>query len=549
MGIFILNKFKLITQVDYFAMLFIATISAILLTFVCYRLFQILQLSGYKSKGYFSWFKETKGAYFSRLLMLTFLSTAAVLITNVLLNQFFTVKAFEYVSVLFIILFDSFFIFILFSKKQKTPLKYTKRMTRLIITNFIVTFLIVFTLEIVGFAFIPYLSFGLLCITPTLLSIIVIVSHIINLPIEKIISNYYLKKSVQKISSFKKLKVIGITGSFGKTTLKNILLKILSEKYKVCATPENYNTPHGLSKTILNNLTEEDEVFIAEMGARYKGDIDKLCKMVSPTLGIITGVGNQHLMTFGSVENIIKTKAELADYVTNNNGELFVNIDSKNAKTLADGYKNAYLISILGQNDLKFDNIETNINGSTFDISYNGDTEKVYTSLVGEHNISNLYLACCVSIKLGLTIQDIKNGIEKLTPIPHRLEVIKSNSPYVIIDDSYNCSVEGSFASLKFLSKFDGQKIVITPGIVELGKEQYEANFELGKNLAKVCSYVIINSQTNYKAICDGLDFEKFESSKIIFTTNLSDAVEKLNTIANKGDVVLFENDLPDNYN
>ena len=147
-----------------------------------------------------------------------------------------------------------------------------------------------------------------------------------------------------------------------------------------------------------------------------------------------------------------------------------------------------------------------------------------------------------------MSLDEIAAGISKLKAIPHRLEIIKSASDYIIIDDAYNSSVEGSKASLEVLSKFEGKKIVITPGLVELGADQFNSNFEFGRDLAKVCDYVIIDSTINYDAISSGLIFAGFDENKIIQAVTLARAVEILNDIATKGDVVLFENDLPDNY-
>ena len=543
------NNLKSIKSLDVFVMGILAVISALLMTFVGYKIFQMLQQSGYRLKRYFSWFKETRFSYFSRLFMLSFLSLAAVLLSSVLLNEFFIVESFNYFPLLFFILFSCFFITILFSEKQKTPLKYTKRIKRLICVNFILSLLVSFGLEFIGFCFIPYLSIGLICLLPVILPIVILISFIITLPIEKLIANSYVKKAKNKINSIANLTTIGITGSYGKTTLKNILNAILSEKYKVCATPENYNTPMGLSKTILNNLKEDDEIFIAELGARQQGDIMQLCEMVSPKIGIITGIGNQHLSSFGSIETIIKTKGELAEYITKNGNDLFINIESKNSKLLSENYKNSYLLSILNQNNVKFENVEVTTSGLKFIIKHGEDEKIIESSLIGAHNVSNLYIAVNVAINLGLTLSEIKNGVENLKSVPHRLEVINGSNGMTIIDDSYNCSVEGVKASLNVISKFSGKKFIITPGIVELGKEQYNENFEFGKNLASVCDYVIIDSMINFKAITEGLVSVGYDTSKIMIANSLTDAVEKLNKHASHGDVVLFENDLPDNFN
>lgn len=543
------NTFELKDKLDISMLVIIALVSSVLMVFVGYKLLQMLQLTGYKLNGYLRWFKETKYSYISRLFMLSFLSLAAMLMTNVLLADFFVVPVLKFVGILFYILFSSLFITNLFTAKQKTPLKYTKRMTRLVVVYFILILLFSILIEILGFMFIPYLSYGLIGIIPIMLPLFVFLAYYITYPIEKLISNSYVKKAKKKLESIKNIQVIGITGSYGKTSVKNILKTLLSEKYKVCASPSSYNTPLGLAKTILQNLNSDNEIFIAEMGAKQRFDIKELCEMVKPKIAIITGIGNQHLLTFGSVDNIIKTKSELAEYVSNNHGKIFVNIESDGAKKLVNNFKDAIKVSIKdNKTDLFVKDIKTTKDGSKFSLCFNNEVVECKTILLGDHNISNILLAATVAINLGLTLKEIQEGIEKLVTIPHRLEIVKSSSTYTILDDAYNSSVEGSKASLDVLSKFDGKKFVITPGLVELGTEQFNSNFEFGMDMAKVCDYVIIDSVINYDAISSGLIFGGFDEKNIIQVANLTQAVQMLNTLASSNDVVLFENDLPDNY-
>ncbi len=527
----------------------VSVISSVLMIFVGYKLLQMLQLSGYKMKGYCSWFKETKCSYLSRLFMLTFLSTAAMLMTNVLLEEFFVVRILEYVSIIFYLLFSSLFITNLFTAKQKTPLKYTKRMARLLVVYTILVLAASFFVSFVGFLYVPYISFGLIGFIPLLLPLFVFMAYFINYPIEKIISNSYIKKAKKKLQELSNVKVIGITGSYAKTTVKNILYVMLSEKYKVCATPSSYNTPLGLSKTILSKLDESHEIFLAEMGAKQANDIKELCDMVSPEIGIITGIGNQHLLTFGSVENIKKTKSEIAEYVSAKNGKLFINTDSVLADEVSANYESAEKVSLeKNHGTVLIENIKVNKSGSSFELVCEKERVKCKTCLLGKHNVSNILLSANVAFEQGVSLKEISSAISKLVPTSHRLEIVKSNAPYTIIDNAYNSSVDGSKASLEVLSNFAGSKIVITPGLIELGKEQFNSNFEFGRDLAGVCDYVIIDSAINYDAISSGLVFAGFDENKIIQAASLNQAVELLSKIVKDGDVVLFENDLPDNY-
>ncbi len=536
-------------KLDFVMFSILAVVSTVLMVFVGYKLLQMLQLTGYKLNGYTKWFKETKYSYVSRLFMLSFLSIAAMLITNVLLADFFVEKVLSYLSILFYILFSSLFIMNLFTAKQKTPLKYTKRMTRLVIVFSIIVGAFTWLVQYLGYRFVPYLSFGLIGVIPVLLPMFVYLAYFITYPIEKLISNSYIKKAKNKLEQRKDLKIIGITGSYGKTSVKNILGTILSEKFKVCPSPSSYNTPLGLAKTILCNLTDDDEVLIAEMGAKQRFDIQELCMMVKPQIGVITGVGNQHLLTFGNIENLSKTKAELAEYVSNSNGELFVNVDNELSEKLAGEFEKSIKVSIdSGKSCIIAKNIKSTKEGSSFEIEYGGKTVKCKTILLGKHNISNILLAVRVAIFMGMTLDEIAVAIEKLRTIPHRLEIVKSSSTYTIIDDAYNSSVEGSKASLEVLSNFEGKKFVITPGLVELGTEQFNCNFEFGRNMAAVCDYVIVDCTINFEAIKAGLVYAGFKEENIIQVGTLSQAVEMLNKLATSEDVVLFENDLPDNY-
>lgn len=550
MNFLLLSKYLIFENyVDAIMISLLATLSAVLMIFVGYKLLQMLQLAGYKLNGFKRWFKETKYSYISRLTMLSFLSVCAMLITNVLLVDFFVIRPLRYVGALFYILLCSVFITNLFTAKQKTPLKYTKRMTRLVVVYTILVLALSWGLAFVGYKFIPYLSYGLVGICPLLLPFVVMLTHFITLPIEKAISNSYIKKAKNKLAENKNLIIIGITGSYGKTSVKNILGTILSEKFKVCATPASYNTPLGLSKTILSNLKEDDEIFIAEMGAKQRFDIKELCEMVDPQIGIITGVGNQHLLTFGSVENIAKTKGELAEFISAKKGKLYINVEGQIARDLANAFDNSIKVAIDGKDfDIAATERKTTKDGSSFKLVYDGKSVDCKTILLGDHNVSNILLASRVALDLGLSLEEIANGISKLVTIPHRLEIVRSSSTYTILDDAYNSSVEGSKASLNVLSKFDGQKFVITPGLVELGLEQFNSNFEFGRNLAEVCDYVIIDSAINFDAISSGLIFAGFDENKIIQVVSLKQAVDVLGTLANPNDVVLFENDLPDNY-
>ena len=536
--------------VDFWLSMFLVLLNAVLCAFMSTKLLHILQLSGYKTKGCIDWLKQTKFNYWGRLLIISVLSIAAMIITNVLLDQLFVVNALRYVSVLFYFLFACVYIINTYSVKQKTQIKYTSRMTRLVIAVSIISALVTAGLLYVTVNTVNYFTAGGVTIVPVLLPLIVYLAHLLTSVVEKQIAKHYVNKAKERLSKHTDIKVIGITGSYGKTSVKNMIATILASKYKVCVTPFSYNTPLGLSKTILENLEDADQVLVAEMGARNVGDIAELCNMVRPTIGVITGIGNQHMATFGSQENLIKTKGELVEYVTSQNGVMIFNTDSPDAKTM---YYNAncekFEVGLNANQDVFAKDIVCTKEGSTFTLIINGEKIKnVKTALLGEHNISNVLVAVSVAKQLGLSNKEIADGISKLIPTAHRLAIVPSTNALVVIDDAYNGSVEGAKSALNVLSKFDTNKVVITPGLVELGKDQFNSNFEFGRELSKVANYVIITSTINYDAIASGLEFCNFEKTHIIRAGNLSQAVTMLASITNPGDVVLFENDLPDNY-
>ena len=533
----------------FWLVIIISVVNAVMLVMAGYKFLQVLQLSNYRISGYFIWIKQDKGAYWGRLLILTFLSSAALLITNVLLENFIVYKIMTWLGLVFYFLFVTIFVVNQFQVTKKTPLRYTRRINRLIGVLFVLIF--VATLFLLNFTtiYIPYFKYGAIGLTPVLLPIFILIAYFITYPFEKLRAKRYCKIAKAKLNEFPNLIKIGVTGSYAKTSVKNILASMLAEKFEVCASPYSYNTTLGITKTIDENLSSKHQVFVCEMGARFVGDIKEICDLVNPTIGVLTGIGNQHLGTFKTEENLVKTKLELAECVKAN-GIMFVNGD--NAKTreaynLIEGKKE--LSDITSTTDrVRVSGLKTTSSGSEFVLNIGEKNIRCKTALLGKHNVSNILLCAMVADYLGLTIEEIGHAISKLTPVAHRLALVPSDNSLVIIDDAYNGSKEGANAAIEVLSDFEGKKFIITPGLVELGKDQFNSNFELGKNMAKVADYVIINGSINYEAISSGLIYAKFDQSHILRSGSTKQAVDVLNSFAKAGDVVLFENDLPDNY-
>lgn len=539
-------KFFNLANPNFYIAIAIAIVNGVLLCFVAGKPLQMLQLSGYKLSGYNSWLKDTKIKYNSRLTMLSFLSLISVLVTNALLDGFCD-GYISYLGLIFYIYFSIIFIINITKMPQKTPLKQTRRMNRLIVTTFILIASITFISIALSTEYLHFLRYGIVVITPIFLIVIIPFAHLINYPLESYIRSKYIKKARKKLEKMPNLIKIGITGSYGKTTTKHILNVILSKKYSVCMTPHSFNTPMGLTKVVLKYLKKDNQILIAEMGARNVGDIKYLCDLIHPKHAIITAVASQHLATFGNMENVAKTKNELVDAITD--GYVVFNANSDGSLKLYEKCnKNKYLSAV--ENISAFcniKNIKLSPSGSQFTLCINDEEIDCYCKLIGKQFLEDIALASAMAYKLDVSLQDIKSAIEELKPMAHRMEIINNNG-LTIIDNSYNSSVESSKASLETLSLFDGYKIIVTPGIVEMGIKEREVNVQFGENIAKVCNKVIIVNKVNLESIKQGLLQAGFNEEDIIEAENLKQASTLLPNVTKVGDVVLFENDLPDNY-
>ena len=541
MGIFDLSN------PNFYILVVLSIVNSATLCFVATKLFQIIQLSGYKLGGYWAWLKDTKIKFVGRLIMLSFLSLISVLVTNALLDGFG--GYYTYLGLIFYFYFCVIFIINVAKLPQKTPLKQTRRMNRLIIVTFILMALITFGLTTVTTEFLELLKYGVVVLTPLFLPFIVPFANIVIAPVEALVRYYYKAKAKDKLKKMPNLIKIGITGSFGKTTTKHILNVLLSKKYSVCMTPHSFNTPMGLTKVILKYLKWENQVLIAEMGAKHVGDIKYLCKLINPKHAIITSVGSQHLLTFGSEENIAKTKYELVDAI--NDGVVVFNGSNEGSLKLYNKCeKEKYITGINIDNGFcNITNIDVSTTGSTFTLEIDGEKVECETVLLGKSNLEDIAMASALAYKLGVSLEEIKDAIKQVKPMAHRLELIKNNNGLTIIDSSYNSSEESSKSSLEVLNMFkSGKKIIVTPGLVEMGEKEKFVNLEFGKNIADVCDRVIIVNQVNKDAITLGLQDKKFNMENVYFAQDLNAVKELLPTIAQSGDIVLFENDLPDNY-
>ncbi len=537
----------------------LSLLNALLLFFASGKFLLSLQQSGYRGKRYFSWLSNKKTPYLSRLMLLCLLGFLFFVILNssfasVIKNQ----AVLSYLGFLSYVTFTLLYIKSEKSINAKVPLRKTKRLVRLCITYIILltafTFGFITLINFIAFKIsdpiVSILRYCLICAMPILMPYLLFLAYVINEPFENIVKKYYLNKAKVKLDSIDVIK-IGITGSYGKTSVKEILKTILSQKFRVLATPESYNTPLGIAISA-QKLDNTHDIFIAEMGARTKGDIKELVSLVNPKIALLTGINNQHLETFGSLENIKDTKFEIFESL-GDDGLAFFNCDSVGAKELSERFNgNKFLTSNSVQNDslVWASDITIDSKGTTFTLNVKGEKSvKCTTTLLGKHSVSNICLASAVAYKIGLTTDEIAQGINRIKSIGHRLEIVPNNKNIVIIDDSYNSNEDGVNSAMEVLSSFNGRKIVLTPGLVELGKMENVANYEMGKKIASVANFVIVIGTQNAEMLIKGLKDGGLDGESIAFAKNLNKGNDLLNTILKEGDIVLFENDLPDNYN
>ena len=439
--------------------------------------------------------------------------------------------------------------FLFKNKKAKKPMVYTPRIKRLYAVSVVVYSLVLFLLVSIGihgnsiFEILPSILF------PLFLPLWVALSGLLAWPIEKLISELYFRDARRMLRSRPDLIKIGITGSWGKTSVKFILGTLLQEKYHTLVTPASFNTPMGVTKVIRTMLEPGHRVFVAEMGARHVGDIKEMCRLVEPTYGIITSVGPQHLDTFHHIENVKKTKYELMDAVPAD-GACFFGDDAGICRDLyVQTKKEKYLAGTQkGLDDVWAEDIQVSPSGSSFWLCKGEERYLCKTKLLGELNIRNITLAASVCLKLGLTMKQIAHGISRIEPVEHRLQLISRPGRMTVIDDAFNSNIRGAKAAMEVLKNFPERRIVVTPGMVELGKEEKQLNRELGEKIAECVDVAILVGQKHTEPIREGILSKGFPEDKIHTVRSLNEAIELLNAITTPADTVLFENDLPDNY-
>lgn len=372
-------------------------------------------------------------------------------------------------------------------------------------------------------------------------------------PVEKLINRRYINDAAKILAGMPDLKVVGITGSYGKTSTKHYLTRILSEHYSVCMTPGSFNTTMGVVRTVREYLKPYDEVFVVEMGAKQPGDIKEICDLVHPLVGVVTAVGEQHLESFKTIENVQRTKFELIDSLPAN-GLAVVNDDFPfvASRMITNVRADRYGLNFHPELSYWVKDIRYSSGGTEFTVcKADGTRLELHTRLVGECNVSNLVGAVAVAMYLGVPAEKIRYAVEQIEQVEHRLSIKRTPAGLTIIDDAFNSNPMGSSMALDVLAAMEGGKrIIITPGMIELGERQHELNAEFGCKIARSADVAIIVGEYNRDAILEGIDRESGENPKIkvIKADTFAEAQQIMTGMAAAGDSVLYENDLPDTF-
>ena len=435
-------------------------------------------------------------------------------------------------------------------RPEKKKLVFTPRVRRLYVCCALIWSLCLFGLfALFGGGILRLSLLPVACAWALLLPGWVALGGLLAWPVEKAISEMYFQDARRILRQRPDLIRIGITGSWGKTSVKFILGALLSEKYPTLVTPASYNTPMGVTKVIRTMLEPGHRVFVAEMGARHVGDIREMCRLVRPEMGLITSVGPQHLDTFHTQERVTRTKYELIEALPPQGTAFFADDDGIVLGLWEKTDREKILTGMNPQrDDVWAEDLRVSPEGSRFLLCMGEERIPCETQLLGELNIRNILLCAGVCRKLGLSGKEIARGIRRLQPVEHRLELKRNPGGITILDDAFNSNIRGAKQAFRILKEFPGKRIIVTPGMVELGDQEEELNREFGRAMADCCDIAVLVGVKRSEPLSAGLREAGFPPEAVHVTGSLQEAAGLLQTLASSGDTVLFENDLPENY-
>ena len=368
-------------------------------------------------------------------------------------------------------------------------------------------------------------------------------------PVEGRIQEGFKARARRKLAARPDLQIVGITGSYGKTSTKFVVAELLRQRYNVLATPGSYNTPMGIALVVNEGLRPEHQVLVLEMGMRYPGDIAELTSIAAPDVAVVTSVGVAHLETMGSVEAIAKEKGSIlagmkpgGTAVLNGDDSFVRGMTGREGKTLRVSLGD-------GPGEITGRDLRYGPDGMTLTVRDETGAEATFTTkLLGAHNALNVLLGVAVGRAFGIRLRALAQAAARLQPVAHRLALREENG-VLVLDDAFNSNPVGAKSAAEVLGAFTGgRRVCVTPGMVELGPRQDAENRAFGETLARHADLVVLVGERQTAPIREGLAAAGFPDEQVRVVPSLYAARDVLGTWLRPGDVVLYENDLPDQY-
>jgi len=349
------------------------------------------------------------------------------------------------------------------------------------------------------------------------------VAYIGSTLIEKFLFKVYKKEAKKKLREMKDLEIICITGSYGKTSIKNFVAQILASKYNVYATPRSVNTIGGIVADVNNNLREDVEIYVCEAGARQSGDIYEITTFLEPQTVVVGRVGEAHIEYFGTLDNIVRTKLEIMQSPRLERAFIHTSVtDEPHEK-----------VTFFGN---EIEDVNATLEGTDFKLRIDGEVLELHTDILGSFQTMNIAVAVRVAKVYGMSSEAIQKAVKNLKPVEHRLQLIKAGGK-IILDDGYNGNIDGMLEAIRLCSTHHGRKVIVTPGLVESSDE---LNLKLIEAINGVFDIAIVTGSLNAELFMKNLSVP----NKIL----LSDKAALTEVLANQtkaGDIILFANDAP----
>ncbi|MDO8524016.1 MAG: UDP-N-acetylmuramoyl-tripeptide--D-alanyl-D-alanine ligase [bacterium] len=424
----------------------------------------------------------------------------------------------------------------------------TKKTALLCLVGFLAEIAVVYQF----FSFRPvafYICFFLsIILAPIVVALLIFIFQIPTIILRKIL----IKKASQKRMGFRDLIVVAITGSYGKTSVKEFLATILSAKFRVLKTEKHINAEIGIAQTILNNLKPEYHIFVAEVGAYGRGDVKEICQMLNPQIGILTGINEQHLSLFGLQKNIVKAKFELIESLPEN-GTAILNANSEKInnerlkiKDYNKNLRNIIWCSNEAPADIWAEDIVVDKKSISFRmVAKDGDRADFKLNLLGKHNVENILLGASCAKELGMTLLEISNACKSIRAEQESMQIRQGALGLTIIDSTYSANPNGVLADLDYLKLYSGRKILVMPCLIELGKASKNAHEKIGEKIGEVCDLAIITTKDRFKELQQGCQKTGLGQDKIFLIEKPKEIFDKIKQFAENGDTVLLESRVP----